>query len=472
MVKGEITRKSLITEMCKAIQGEELAAFIGSGLSIPAGYKSWENLLKDAAAEIDLTIENEKHDLVSLAQYYCNARNRTAIDNLIVENFAPIRELTENHKLLAQLPISTFWTTNYDNLIEDSLREYRKTCQVKTNDNHLRGTNRPFDAIVYKMHGESRDPSRVVITRSDYENYGYDDRKLFRQVFEGDLLTKTFIFLGFSFNDSNFKHVIARLRVLLNDNGTRQHFCIMKRAKSSCPGQKSYEQIKQNLQVEDLFRYGISTCLVDEYDDITGILESIVNQYRRNTIFISGSAQDYGKLSSADGKRLILKLSHELSQNGYHLVNGYGAGVGTYVINGVAEYCYTTCDKDVSDILTLMPFPLELLNGRSVKDMYSSYRKTMIKKCGIAIYLFGNKGQDIIADGVLEEYQIAQNLGVYSLPIKLTGGAAEQIYNEMQFGELSGKERNILDTCGHTYHNVDESVEKIVSAVKSLTKEV
>ena len=59
-------------------------------------------------------------------------------------------------------------------------------------------------------------PEDAVITRSDYEEFGYSKRKLFREVLEGDLLTKTFLFLGFSFEDPNFNYVIARLRVLLD----------------------------------------------------------------------------------------------------------------------------------------------------------------------------------------------------------------------------------------------------------------
>ena len=45
--------------------------------------------------------------------------------------------------------------------------------------------------------------------------------------------------------DPNFNYVIARLRVLLEDQGTRSHYCIMKREESS-DGKKSYAQIKQN----------------------------------------------------------------------------------------------------------------------------------------------------------------------------------------------------------------------------------
>ena len=139
------------------------------------------------------------------------------MDDLIKEKFTALVSPTENHKLLAQLPISIFWTTNYDRLIEKALESNMKIPNIKTKDEHLRGTNRNFDAIVYNLHGDVGLPEDAVITRSDYEEFGYSKRKLFREVLEGDLLTKTFLFLGFSFEDPNFNYVITRLRVLLDE---------------------------------------------------------------------------------------------------------------------------------------------------------------------------------------------------------------------------------------------------------------
>jgi hypothetical protein len=242
-----ISKGLLIKKLYEAILGEELATFIGAGLSMPAGFLSWRDMLREPAEEIKLDVERESHDLVSLAQYYCNANNRTAIDNLVTHNFRTLTEPTQNHKLLSQLPISTFWTTNYDDLLEKALEEQGKLANIKLKDSQLRGTNKPFDATIYKMHGDAKEPSTAVLTRSDYENYGYDERKLFREVLEGDLLTKTFLFLGFSFTDPNFNYVLARLRVLLDGHNGRQHYCIMRKEKSD-NGEISYQQIKQELQ--------------------------------------------------------------------------------------------------------------------------------------------------------------------------------------------------------------------------------
>ena len=469
IIKGEVSKKDLIREVEKAIKGDGLGAFIGAGLSIPAGFCSWKELLREPAEEIGLDVEKES-DLVNLAQYYSNSKKRTSIDDLIKDQFSQLVKPTENHKLLSQLPISTFWTTNYDRLIEKALENNMKKPYVKTKDEQLRGTNHNFDAIVYKLHGDVGTPEDAVITRSDYEEFGYNKRKLFREVLEGDLLTKTFLFLGFSFEDPNFNYIIGRLRVLLDEKNTRKHYCIMKRVQDTVENSE-YEKAKQELQIEDLNRYGIFTCLVNDYNEITEILSTLVDKYRRKTIFISGSAYCYPGYSHEIAQTFIHKLSFELSKNGYRIVNGYGKGIGEFVLNGVADYCLTHNSK-INDFLTLMPFPQNSSLGIDLDTLYKENREQMIENCGIAIFIFGNKETENIASGVLEEYELSKEHGLACLPIEYTGGSSKEIYDKA-IQEISDKNtiKAIEQANKQCDEDIDMSVRNIMQAVKILNKE-
>ena len=468
-IKGEVSKKDLIREIEKAIKNNEIGAFIGAGLSIPAGFCSWKELLREPAEEIGLDVEKE-NDLVNLAQYYSNSKKRTSIDDLIKAQFSQLVKPTENHKLLSQLPISTFWTTNYDKLIEKALENNMKKPYVKIKDEQLRGTNYNFDAIVYKLHGDVETPEDAVITRSDYEEFGYNKRKLFREVLEGDLLTKTFLFLGVSFEDPNFNYVIGRLRVLLDEKNTRKHYCIMKRVQDTVENSE-YEKAKQELQIEDLNRYGIFTCLVNDYNEITEILSTLVDRYRRKKVFISGSAYCYPGYSHETAQTFIHKLSFELSKNGYRIVNGYGKGVGEFVLNGVADYCLTHNSK-INDFLTLMPFPQKSSLGIDLDALYKENREQMIGNCGIAIFVFGNKETENIASGVLDEYELSKEHGLACLPIEYTGGAAKEIYDKT-IQEISDKNtiKAIEQANKQCDGDIDMSVKNIMQAVKVLNKE-
>ncbi|MCL7708227.1 SIR2 family protein, partial [Enterobacter kobei] len=80
--------------------------------------------------------------------------NRGKLNQLLINKLAKDVEISENHKILARLPISTYWTTNYDKLIEKSLTEAGKIADIKYRVKQLSFTKRGRDAVVYKMHGD------------------------------------------------------------------------------------------------------------------------------------------------------------------------------------------------------------------------------------------------------------------------------------------------------------------------------
>lgn len=115
-----------------AIEESNAAVFAGAGLSKPAGFVNWKELLRDIAEEINLNIDKES-DLIAVAQYHVNENggNRGKINQALIDEFTKDAEITENHKILSRLPIDTYWTTNYDALIEDALKAEGKGSTQK-----------------------------------------------------------------------------------------------------------------------------------------------------------------------------------------------------------------------------------------------------------------------------------------------------------------------------------------------------
>ena len=166
-MKKEI--KNFIKKYVEEIENQNAALFIGAGFSKPSGYVDWKELLKGIAEELDLDI-NKENDLVSLAQYYSNKEgNRAFINKIISDNFSEEKESSENHKIIARLPIFTFWTTNYDSLIENSLKENYRNPDVKRKNADLSITHPNRDSIVYKMHGDKSSPEEAIILKKDNE---------------------------------------------------------------------------------------------------------------------------------------------------------------------------------------------------------------------------------------------------------------------------------------------------------------
>jgi hypothetical protein len=421
--------ETFIKEFCKELRENNVAIFAGSGMSKPAGFVDWKQLLKDFAEELSLDI-NKEHDLISLAQYHCNENggNRSCINQKLLTEFCQNVQATDNHMILARLPITTYWTTNYDCLIEDALKSSNKIADVKHEKEHLAVTLPGRDATVYKMHGDVKHPHKAIITKDDYERY-HIERGPFITALSGDLVSKTFLFIGFSFTDPNLDYILSRIRVNFTGN-QRQHYCFMK--KIGGKGAKTeYDRRKQELFINDLKRFNIKTLLIDDYPQITEILQTIEDIYKQNTIFISGSACEYGTWTEEQAQTFIHKLSEQMIKNDYNVISGFGLGVGSFVINGALSEIYSHKHKKSRDQLILRPFPQKKTGQKELKDLWEEYRQEMISDAGIALFLFGNKdsnGNVVNANGVKREFEIAKDKGLKLIPIGATGYVAEELW--------------------------------------------
>lgn len=428
------TVDSFITNYIKEIQEDNAAIFAGAGMSVSAGYVTWKDFLREIAQELQLDIDRE-NDLVAIAQYHVNENNdRSQINQRILEKFAAIAKPTEVHNILARLPIKIYWTTNYDSLIEDALKKCNKKVDIKIDQRSLANNVPKRDAVVYKMHGDILIPADAVITKDDYEAYN-EKRQLFTTTLQGDLVSKTFLFIGFSFEDPNLNYILSRIRVLLGEN-KRTHYAILRKNKREdyeTESEFEYSNIIQKHKIEDLKRYSINAVMINDYHEIPLILSNIEKGINKKNVFISGSAEEYGHWSKIQAVELISKISDVLIKNDFKIVSGFGLGIGSFVINSVIQKIDQYKNSHYDSYLKINPFPFQLDDKEKI-EFYRKYRNRIISECGIAIFLFGNKninGKTTLADGVFEEYQIAKNAGAIIIPIGTTGYATEKIFQQI-----------------------------------------
>ncbi|EFB2327077.1 SIR2 family protein [Escherichia coli] len=428
--------EAFIRTYVKDLEEGVAAVFAGAGLSRTSGFVNWSELLREIAEELGLSVELE-HDLISVAQYHVNKNNSsTGLARKILEEFSEQAEPSEAHKILARLPIRTYWTTNYDTLIEDSLKENYRVADIKRRTDDLISTRPKRDAVVYKMHGDVSSPGDAILYKAQYEQY-YKTHEGFVTALSGDLISKTFLFIGFSFTDPNLDYILSRLHV--PEKHRRRHYCFLRKEPSLPQGNEDeagamYRQRRQEHHIRDLLRFGIQAVLVNEYDDIPLILKEIESRFLKKTIFISGSAEEYGAWDKQEALNFVHILSSSLVKNGYRVVNGFGWGIGSAVINGALEAIYSKPDKYSEEQLIMRPFPQHSSNDKALSELWDEYRQRMIGLSGIAIFLFGNKlhdGRIVNADGVRREFQIAQETGGVVLPLGVTGYMAKELADEM-----------------------------------------
>lgn len=433
---------SFINDYIKCIKEGCAAIFAGAGLSVALGYVDWKELLRNPAKKIGLDVDKET-DLVALAQYIYNKDgSKQPMAELIKNNFISCNNINENHEILAKLPIKTYWTTNYDSLIEDSLKKNGKNPDVKKSVKDLSTIISKRDAVVYKMHGDISNASDVVLIKEDYELYDLRNQ-LFSISLKRDLISKTFLFIGFSFEDPNLEYILSKVRIL-TDGYSRKHYCFFRKVNESDysndeEGKKKYQydRLKQELKCADLMRrYNIHSLMVDEYSDITQILKRIEKGYKKDHVLISGSADEFEefKIKDIEPLEFIHKLSGEISKLGCKVITGFGKGIGSAVLNGVLDYIYKTNTRKLDDHIIMRPFPLYVTSDVDLEQIKKEYRKQMVELGGIAVFVLGNKtvnGSIQIADGVIEEFELAIDNGLNVIPIGVTGYASEILWNRL-----------------------------------------
>lgn len=469
---------AFINDYVEKLRQGTATIFLGAGMSKAAGFVDWKGLLRDLATELGLNIEDES-DLISVAQFHKNKNNnRNKIDEKIVNEFTDSDVETDNHRIIARLPFNTIWTTNYDDLIEDAHKKIYKKVDVKSevDDLFINRDNRA--CILYKMHGDKDKPSKAVLLKEDYEKYYYTHEP-FISILNSELITKSFLFIGFSFTDPNINYIFGRLTHRYSDK-SKDHYCIMKRTVledwDNNQQKFEYEKIKQDLFVKELSRYRVQTVFIEKYSGLTLLLSEIERRFNSHSIFISGSAAEYGDFSEREAQNLIHLISKEIVKNNLSVINGFGLGVGSAVINGALDAVYSHPNKYSENQLVVKPFPQFPSGGKELGELWEEYRQNMISRAGIIVIVFGNKridnGSIENAKGVKRELEIALSKGLWPIPIHYTGYMASELFQFLlsEWSNYGIPEKFIKEVGELKYHkdDVQKSVTEIITLINKV----
>ena len=438
MVMNACGEQEFIRDYSKAIKENGAALFIGSGLSRAAGYADWKGILKEAATDIGLSVEKES-DLISLAEYYVNNKGRAKINTTISKYFSQKIPSTETHRILATLPIKSYWTTNYDKLLERTFDEMEVPYSFLTDDDSFKKYIIGEGILLHKLHGDVDTPSEAVITKKDYEEFAYKHEILLAKL-KGEMCSKSFLFLGYGFQDTDIKHILTRIRLFYKDDPAKRHYCIVEklsREENESEEDFAYRERKQEHHIVDLKSYGIHTVLVDNYStDILRLLKAIRGKVYAQNVYISGACEDgdeFYKLSMQFAKT----LSSWLITKNCKIYSGYGKNIGAEVVVGANDGCRLMNRglPKLHENVFIFPFPYKKsMEVKERKELYSSLRNKIISRTGICLIINGSKSDDgktVISEGVLDEAKIAVGEDCLVVPIAITGGAAKQIWEKM-----------------------------------------
>jgi hypothetical protein len=182
--------------------------FVGAGLSQGAGLPGWADLVRELAAELHDC--PPVTDYREIAQYYENDNDRHRLvqklrDQLDTLDVHP----TPVHQALAKFPVSAIFTTNYDDLLEQALREAKRPFAPVVSN--VDASFWSVDQLqLVKLHGDLSQPESIVITTQDYERFA-TQRPTLARLLATTLQARTVLFLGYSATDPDLRLILTQI---------------------------------------------------------------------------------------------------------------------------------------------------------------------------------------------------------------------------------------------------------------------
>lgn len=398
-------KETVINRVSDALKNNCGAIFVGSGISYESTEVDWFKLLEPLTNELEIKIDNENDDLPQIAQYIVNeySGNRGPLLNQISKAFNKKYNINDYHKALATTKVSTIWTTNYDTLLETAFLEF--LSDVKVNDDMISRNVNNSEIEIIKMHGciSRSHHDEITITEEDYEDF-LVNKPAISQRLCNDLLKKSFLFIGYSYRDPNIKNIMVTAR-RLSKKSTQEHYIIIKRATDKEPIKRKEKAKRQKLWCTDLKRFGISTLLIDDYDELKDILVPISQSSRGKTVYITGSHKNGNEVA----RELGMKLAEEKD---IILISGQSAGIGADAVSAFTEQCIVK-QLDVSDRMRIFPNPYaanpKFSNDLSLLPELKKYRAKLFNSTQIVVVFSGR-------DGTEAEVEVAINRNCKIIP--------------------------------------------------------
>jgi hypothetical protein len=216
--------------------------FVGSGISRWSGLPSWQELIEQLAEFLEASGSNpelvraeaRRGDLLQAASYGFHKLTKPQIGEFVRKacRYGTTRPHEIHHKLVSLGP-RCYVTTNYDNLIEESLRLWQpdRFFRAPVTNRHLTETAdivhaRALD-FVFKPHGDAGDAESIILTREQYRQLlpGGEKHAALESV-KMLMVSRPVVYLGFGLRDPDFIYI----RDLLSNTyrgGTRDHYAIM-----------------------------------------------------------------------------------------------------------------------------------------------------------------------------------------------------------------------------------------------------
>ncbi len=239
--------------------------WVGAGMSIPAGYPSLSQLAERCrrGSLVDLPETLTGFELIDA---FVEANGEGELRKVLSVEFSH-KPHALVHEELVRLPWHAILTTNYDELLEDSLKAISKPYLPVRLEQNI--DIEPADGTLplYKVHGDVTDFGRSILTGRSYEQFEHTYGRLTAWL-DLWLPRRSIVFFGCGMND-------PRLLDWLHEVGPERRRALL--ACATVMREADWLAIPQERRAL-LKEANTRPCLVQEYEDIPALISELVRR--------------------------------------------------------------------------------------------------------------------------------------------------------------------------------------------------
>lgn len=213
----------------------ELAVFIGAGVSRSYGNQqgvpSAGELMQLFAGKY-LYIRNDPSYQKNTMRFEeaClmikkNSGEKELISCIMKEINKPVLRPLPAHNLLAKLPFSSYFSTNWDTLLETACTNMNGNYPVIYEDEHV-AMLKNGDIPIVKLHGCISNARSIIASVDDYKPFK-ETKPLIDAFTKVNLSCKTILFLGYNLKDVDFDTLYKELQHILGEKFMGKHMAVV-----------------------------------------------------------------------------------------------------------------------------------------------------------------------------------------------------------------------------------------------------
>ncbi|MCM1296350.1 MAG: SIR2 family protein [Muribaculaceae bacterium] len=438
-----------IDDIVKELLNGTFSVFCGAGASGDATNKKWIELFTDKTQSFyKANYSSDLYFLADLEKRYINPDN--FLMN-IYEKLSLYSDCESEHiNNIVNLNINQIWTTNFDHIIENTVKRklgIEPKVIEKSKDILQNGLDFPY--TIYKLNGSiptlnenssttssqinhddlakqmDNEENSMVLTKSDYFDY-FEKQRLLFEVLKRQLVLDSFLFVGYSFSDNLVLNALREIKKIFPCKG-KAHYRFVMHDNSDLKNE--YYQIESRYYYDE---YNIKSIYINEFTDIDIYLKELYRRFCNHNVFIAGS---FRQLKNNNERiyieKLVRSIIQKLTNNCFNIYSGNGRGLGEIV---VAQVNNSGAEKH------FVNRPL-IFTGDS-DEQKERKNQLIIRDCDTMIIVCGQDDGLKASKNVISQFKAFMNNNnnkKYPLviPIPSTGYAAEKIYNSSEFKESS-----------------------------------